>query len=73
MVAHDLLVLVDDAPAVPSEQAAGTHCVQIPPRIDAVAARHHTIMPARDLGERALLAGEGVVVTDLVVAEVQRR
>jgi hypothetical protein len=50
VVAHDLLALVDDAAAVASEQAAGAHRVQVPPRINSVAARHHTIMSARDFG-----------------------
>jgi hypothetical protein len=44
VVAHDLLALVDDAAAVASEQAAGAHRVQVPPRVHSVAARHHTIM-----------------------------
>ena len=50
VVAHDLLALVDDAAAVASEQAAGAHRVQVPPRIHPVAARHHTIMSGRDFG-----------------------
>jgi hypothetical protein len=50
VVAHDLLALVDDAATVASEQAAGAHRVQVPPRIHPVAARHHTIMSARDFG-----------------------
>jgi hypothetical protein len=44
VVAHDLLALVDDAAAVASEQAAGAHRVQVPPRIHPVAARHHIII-----------------------------
>jgi hypothetical protein len=49
-VAHDLLTVVDDAAAVASEQAASAHRVQIPPRINPVAARHHTIMSGRAFG-----------------------
>jgi hypothetical protein len=48
MVAHDLLVRVDDAAAVASEQAAGAHRAQAPPRVHSIAARHHIIMSARD-------------------------
>ena len=52
----DLLALVDDAAAVAGEQAAGAHRVQVPPRIHPVAARHHTIMSARDSVHLAVVA-----------------